>query len=689
MVREFLHKMAQNGQTFLDMVNSIEDLIFVMKQDGQSFRYVYVNLAGLEKLDVDESILGQTIEDVVPREIAATLTSKYHQAVKTKQPIYFEEILYKREGEMIGETLLNPVVTTDENCEYVFAIVRDVTDRRQKEQQLSEIKKRVERNQKRIESLATYNGDAVFEIDAKGNFVTVNNKVTELTGYEEEELIGQSSFQLIVKEDLPRTRANFRRALQGDPIEYEIWIHHKDGQRLLLQLKNIPIIVDGVLEGVYGIATDITEKRKMENDLENLKNELQIVWDHSTDAIFLLSYDGKIISINPAFEEMFGYTKEEVRDTNQIVFFPFHEMGNVTEYLEPLRRGEKIINLDVQRYTKDGRLLDIIASYMPANKGHILAVGMYKDITDRKKIQERLEENEKGYRQIVELSPEAIVIFKEYRINYFNKTSVDLFGITQEEVLDTSLLQYIHNRDQARFDQFIDQVKSLKHHDLDELDPIEVRIIQPDETVVHTAVSAAPIQKGGEKFIQAIFRDISERKKQEEQLTFMAYHDPLTGLKNRRAFSDEMEQAIEKALSNKEMLAVLYLDMDNFKEINDALGHEIGDELLIQFANRLSQNVRGDDVLCRIGGDEFLILLTHITTKERVIEIAERLQHSLQDHYEINGNDLQVTSSFGIALYPEDGWSAKLLIHHADAALYQAKEVRNRYQFYSRNGITE
>ena len=167
-------------------------------------------------------------------------------------------------------------------------------------------------------------------------------------------------------------------------------------------------------------------------------------------------------------------------------------------------------------------------------------------------------------------------------------------------------------------------------------------------------------------------------------MEFLAFHDPLTGLTNRRHFIEVMGRKIEEAKSEEKRLAVMYIDIDKFKGINDSLGHDTGDELLKQFANRMKENVRKNDVLCRIGGDEFLVLLSDIKEEKCIGEIVERLYVAFQIPYKIKDQEFVVTSSIGISIFPESATDSRSLILHADQALYKAKEKRNRIVFHHR-----
>jgi diguanylate cyclase (GGDEF)-like protein len=182
-----------------------------------------------------------------------------------------------------------------------------------------------------------------------------------------------------------------------------------------------------------------------------------------------------------------------------------------------------------------------------------------------------------------------------------------------------------------------------------------------------------------------VARDITERKLAEDTINFQAYHDLLTNLPNRALLRDRLSLAISQAKREDEMLAVMFLDLDRFKNINDSLGHVVGDELLQQVSTRLKSCVREGDTLARFGGDEFTLLLPKITRgKEDVSSIAEKINDVLKDPFVIDNNELYVSASIGISIYPRDGTNMDLLIKHADIAMYHVKDTgKNNYKFYS------
>ena len=182
----------------------------------------------------------------------------------------------------------------------------------------------------------------------------------------------------------------------------------------------------------------------------------------------------------------------------------------------------------------------------------------------------------------------------------------------------------------------------------------------------------------------ALFTDITHIRENEDQIRKLAYYDALTQLPNRRLLEDRLEQAIRHAHRHKERLAVLFIDLDHFKQVNDSLGHAAGDELLLDVSRRMTARLREDDTLARLGGDEFIALLPDLTEPEEVIRIARRLLDAIGEPFQLKNQTFRIGCSIGISLYPDDATAPKQLLHHADAAMYRAKqEGRNSYRLYS------
>lgn len=180
------------------------------------------------------------------------------------------------------------------------------------------------------------------------------------------------------------------------------------------------------------------------------------------------------------------------------------------------------------------------------------------------------------------------------------------------------------------------------------------------------------------------FRDVSEKRKQEELIRYQAYHDDLTNLPNRSLFNDRLTHALKKRVRDRDKLAIFYMDLDGFKTINDSLGHAVGDGLLMQVSKRLVDTLRDDDTVARLGGDEFVVLLEDVTSHADVVRLAERVLQVIQKPFYLEGQELYISTSIGVAVYPDDGDNEELLVRNADIAMYKAKDQgRNCFHFYT------
>lgn len=407
----------------------------------------------------------------------------------------------------------------------------------------------------------------------------------------------------------------------------------------------------------------------------------ELIWENTNDAIFLIGQNGAILQANPTFTEILGWTIEEMK--GQSLPPSLHNMTKEQHeaFLNKLREGENVNYSLTKRRCKDGEILDILATYRAINKGEILAVGMYKDFSDQMEIQRKLEESEACYRNLVEFLPDAVIVQNKHHIVLVNPAGLKLLGQKgSKNMIGRSIWEFIDSENKESIEYKLKEM--IEENNEVKPEPIEEKLIRWDKKEFYAELTAIPMVFNGESALQILIKDITNRKMIETELKNMAFYDSLTGLRNRRSFHDLLEQSIETANKKGQQLGLLYLDLDKFKEVNDSLGHEIGDELLKQFAHRLINNVRKNSILGRIGGDEFLILLKDFKYIKSVKQIALRLYNTLQHPYQIKGHLVETTASIGISIYPKDGRNCKTLIDHADQALYLAKETRNQFKFF-------
>ncbi|MGB5457053.1 MAG: EAL domain-containing protein [Gammaproteobacteria bacterium] len=317
-------------------------------------------------------------------------------------------------------------------------------------------------------------------------------------------------------------------------------------------------------------------------------------------------------------------------------------------------------------------------------------------------IQDQLRESERLHRYLVNTSPDIIYILdRDGHFTFINERIETLLGYSAQELIGKHYSYLVHHRDieTARYvfnerrigDRASRNVElHLKYKDEGSKQLFDPHTLPIEISSVGMYKNENNSRKKTYMGTYGVARDITERKIAEETINFQAYHDLLTALPNRALLKDRLGLAISQAKRENEMLAVMFLDLDRFKNINDSLGHVIGDELLQQVSTRLKSCVREGDTLARFGGDEFTLLLPKIGNgKEDISKIAQKINDVLKEPFIINGNELYVSASIGISIYPRDGTDMDTLIKHADVAMYHVKDTgKNNFKFYSTDMTT-
>ena len=300
-----------------------------------------------------------------------------------------------------------------------------------------------------------------------------------------------------------------------------------------------------------------------------------------------------------------------------------------------------------------------------------------------------LRDREMLYKLLIENAPDAVFLIAAEGNNSgciiaTNNSAASMHGYSVDELTGMNITKlFIPGNEQVSADMLQQLVSKKGTY-------FETEHLRKDGSVFPVEIKAQLITLNQSKCILTNDRDISDRKQAEERerqqakrIAYLAYHDALTDLPNRVLFQDHLGLALAQSDREKTMVAVLFSDLDNFKIINDSLGHAIGDELLRHVSNRLRKSLREGDTVARFGGDEFVILLPRISAEKEITQVATKVINMLSGSIEIEGHDLNVTTSIGISIFPTDGGDIETLLKHADIALYSAKsQGGNRYQFY-------
>ena len=321
------------------------------------------------------------------------------------------------------------------------------------------------------------------------------------------------------------------------------------------------------------------------------------------------------------------------------------------------------------------------ADYLPKPFDPVLLRARVRSCLERRVLQTELEESLAETRAMLEISPVATFFIKDAKMVWVNVIGPQLLGYQAAELLGQSTSQlHLNENDYASLIKKSEAI--LKTGAIFRGD---VHMRRKDRKVVLMRVAAKAIAPWDlPKGVVWILEDVTEQRADAARIAFMAHHDQLTGLPNRLLLSDRVRVALANAARAKLLCAVMFLDLDKFKSINDTLGHSIGDELLIEVARRLKANVRDSDTVARLGGDEFVVVLPGIKQIDDVEMVAQKIRTALASGYGLNGSAVETTPSIGIAIYPANGDTADALFLRADEAMYAVKHSgRNNYRFYT------
>ena len=331
---------------------------------------------------------------------------------------------------------------------------------------------------------------------------------------------------------------------------------------------------------------------------------------------------------------------------------------------------------------KDGTTIDAdVSSFEFVSGGRRSQLVIAADVTERRRTEQKLRESEERYRLLFERNLAGVFRSTlDGKVLDVNEALARMLGYDRDELLrENAATAYFSADERARL---IGQLKEQKT-----LSNVEVRMRRKDGSAIWVLENMTLLDEPGSNVIEGTIVDITERKVAQDQIEYQAYHDVLTGLPNRALFRDRIGVGLAHARRYRRAASVMFLDLDRFKLINDTLGHTVGDGLLQAVAQRLVNSVRGEDTVARMGGDEFTILLSDATDAHGVAIVASKVLEAISAPIFVEGHELFVTTSIGIALYPEDGSDAEELLKSADRAMYRAKESgRNNYQFATQTG---
>jgi len=388
--------------------------------------------------------------------------------------------------------------------------------------------------------------------------------------------------------------------------------------------------------------------------------------------------DGVYMDVNDSFLEITGWSREEVIGQSSRNINIWQNISDRDRLVKQLQTSSICTNFEAQFVKKNGEIIygSMSASVLTFN-GVICILSCTRDITERKQAEEALSITASVFGS----TREAIVITDAHNVIIdVNPAFTDITGYTREEALGNNPSMLSSGRQDPQF-----YAAMWQHLKQDGTWRGEIWNRRKSGEVYAELLSISAISDHTGQVIRyvAVFSDISHIKAHEAALSRVAHYDALTGIPNRVLLADRMKQAIAQTSRDKNMMAVCYLDLDGFKSINDSMGHEAGDQVLIEVANRIGNTLRGGDTVARLGGDEFVALLLGLEKGEECVTTLERLLTAIIQPIQIKNKSYTISASIGVSIYPQDEDDSDTLLRHADQAMYTAKQSgKNRFHIY-------
>ena len=704
-------------ETFsINILKNAPDAIVVIDSD----RNILVINDQVEKLfgySRDE-LIGMSHDILLPEEIRTPHEGhmeKYFIDPKTRpMGIGLQLNAKKKDGSLFPVVVsLSPARMNDQDV--VISSVRDATEYKRKEEE-------TKKSEQRYDEIFNSAPNVIILVNEERKIIDVNDRGVEILGYEREELIGQSH-DLLLPERFREGHGDKMMSYLSEPrnrpmgIGLRLIARRKDGSEFPVEVSLSPIeqgkdkakgtIVISILRDMslyHEMERELSEREKRyhglfnespvalwETDFSDVKNYFNRLkkqgiynfkgyFDQNPEKVHECLSLVHIVAVNDAALKIYhAYDKEELKKSFQDIFTD-ESSGIFKKLIVALAEGKTSIDEEGINFILTDEEIKIfmkgvvVSGYEDTLERVLISIN---DITQIKEAEEVLRKFESTrFEALTATAPDGIITANsQSEIIYWNEAAERLFGYPPNEVINKKITLIMPERyrepHQKAFNKAVAERDSPLH-----IKTVELEGLRSDGSEFPIEVSLAKWSVEDEIYFGAIVRDITDRKAAEETIKHMAYYDKLTDLPNRRLFKTLLEKTVATASRDHKMLAMLYLDLDGFKQVNDTLGHDAGDLLLKAVAGRIKGRLREEDIGARVGGDEFIVVISDLSKKDEVAGIANQLVKSLSEPYNLEKTSTSdVSASIGIAIYPEDSDDLDYLTIRADAAMRAAKQA--------------
>jgi diguanylate cyclase (GGDEF)-like protein/PAS domain S-box-containing protein len=671
------------------LIESTEDLIWSVDLD---YRLITYNKALHKKIwDIYGARLkmGVRLHELFSPE-RTSLWSRFYKRALAQGTFRVEYLLI--DGSIL-ELALNPIVV-EGKATGISVFGKDITQRIAAESSLQELGKK-------YRDIFEGAQEGVCQVSPEGKFLTANLAMARMLGYDSpEELIsiaGDLAHDVWVN---PEDRAQYLLYLEehGCAQGFECQFKRKDGTPIWVSINDRKVCgPDGCLLYLEGFMEEITERKRTGEALRESEERYRAAFEQAAVGIVHTSFGGKIERCNARFAEIVGYSVDELAGLTFQQLTPPEEMAASQMAIRPLLTGEaESVTWDKRYIRKDGSLtwVRVTTSTQRDKDMHALShIAIVEDIQAQMEAEklltaatEALRLSEERYRTAFQTSIDAININRLEDGKYVdcNRAFLSILGYDRDEVIGRTSQElgiWANPADRQAMAEIVIQNSGFLGH--------EYQFRKKNGQVFWGEMSASKMEIDGVPCVLSITRDISSAKAAAEEIKSLVFYDALTGLPNRRLLSERLRQALAAGARRNRRQAILFIDLDDFKTLNDTLGHQMGDLLLQEVARRLVATIREADLVCRLGGDELIVMIEDLSdvaeeAAEQAKMVGEKILTEIDQPYMLDGHECHSSASIGIAVSGDLLENANEFLQQADMAMYQAKAAgRNTMRFFS------
>ena len=523
--------------------------------------------------------------------------------------------------------------------------------------------------------------DIIYMLNLQGVCTFVSPGWKRLLGHDSDAIIGHPFHDFVHLDDIPQCEISMANALETRTpltgIEYRVrnvageWRWHSTNASPALD-------AEGACICFVCSANDITDRKRAEEALKESEERYRTILDQMYDVYYEVDLAGNFTFLNEATCRKLGYSQAELIGKSYRLTVPEDDIKGLFAASEGVfKSGEPTKCYPHRVLNKDGGIIfaESFIGLRRNKQGEIIGFRtVSRDITERKQAEESLARSEERYRTILHnMQDSYIEVDLAGNFTFINEATCRNLGYTTDELIGQSFAKVAPDQDGLRdiFKAYNEVYRTGEPHT-----GFAFKVIRKDGSTGYAETSISLIKNGQGRptGFRSVGRDVTERKQLEQKLMELATHDGLTGLPNRALLFDRFGIAMANAQRNKKKIAIMTLDLDLFKDVNDTLGHDMGDKVLIAVAARLTGALRKSDTVARMGGDEFVLLLWEVDYKDDAVGVAEKILEDFRQPFISDGHSLKVTVSIGIAIYPENGENMEELLKCSDRLLYSAKQ---------------